>query len=162
MKLSIVALAVVVAATPASAQWLYQGNESAFGDSGLHLAVTGSGPYGFGLRCSGEKTEAVYMTPDTSFDTDTYKLANMSKPILMIRVDDNPIVEIEAELINMDGKAAALGDVAPAIFTAVRDAKKRVAVALKLLGENYHEKSFNVRGSGNALKKVIAACNLPE
>jgi hypothetical protein len=162
MKLSIVALAVVVAATPASAQWLYQGNESAFGDSGLHLAVTGSGNYGFGLRCSGEKTEAIYMTPDTSFDSDAYKVANMSKPILMIRIDDNPIVEIEAELIDTDGKAAALGDVNPAIFAAVRDAKKRVAVALKLLGENYHEKSFNVRGSGNALKKVIAACNLPK
>jgi len=162
MKLSMAVLAVVLATTPASAQWLYQGNESAFDDDGLHLAVTVSGRYGFGLRCRGKTTEAIYMTPDTSFDADSYKLANISKPLMMIRVDDSPVIEIEVELIDMDGKAAALGEVDPAVFAAARDAKKRVAVALKLLGTNYHEQSFSARGSGNALKKAIAACGLAE
>jgi hypothetical protein len=161
MKISMTTLALVLATSvTASAQWLYQGSESAFGDRGLHLALTANNYYGLGLRCRGKTIETVYMTPDTSFDAEGYKIANSTGPKMMICVDDGPIVELEVELIDLDGKAAAIGETDLNMFASVRDAKKRVSVVLKILDENYHEQSFSARGSGNAIKKLIAACNL--
>jgi len=144
----------------ASAQWLYEGNESAFGDDALHVAVTASGFYGFGLRCRGDTIEVIYMTPDTSFNNEYYKLANITQPKLRIRVDDGAIVDVDATLVDIEGKATAIGNVDIALLHSVSNAKKRVAVVLQLIGVNYHEKSFNPRGSSKALGKIMSACGL--
>jgi len=145
----------------ARAQWMHQGNESAFGDSGLHIAVTASGRYGFGIRCRGDLIEMLYVTPDTSFDKSTYTMANLTKPKLRVRVDDSTIVDLEGELVDIDGTAALLAEIDLDLVYAVRDAKRRVAVVLQLIGENYHENSFGVRGSTAATNKMLVGCNLP-
>ena len=151
----------VVSAGPANAQWVYQGNESAFGDDAMHVAVTGVGDYGFGFRCKGGVAEAIYLTPDRSFGSEAaYTMANATGPKLRVRVDDQPIVELDAELSDMDGKASILATTNKELLTTARDAKKRVAVVLTLLGDNYHEQSFNVRGSTKAINSVISGCGL--
>ena len=161
-------LAIAIAAgllfvrAPAQAQWLYQGQESAFGDDTLHVALTASGSYGFGLRCKAGTIEAVYTTPDKSFDADGYKLANALKPLLRIRIDDQGIVELAAELHDSNGSMVVLAEVERSLLDSVRDARRRVAVVVQLLGDRYHERSFNVRGSTAALNKLIAGCDLPE
>lgn len=100
------------------------------------------------------------MTPDTSFDEAAYTLANVSKPLLKVRIDNEPVMELAGTIIDTEGKAAVLVDADAALFRAVGSAKKRVAVVLTLLGDNFHEKSFNVRGSTNAITKLAEACGV--
>lgn len=143
----------------ARAQWVYQGTESAFGEDTMHVAVTSDGIYGFGFRCKSGNAEAIYITPDRSFDTPTaYEFANATTPKLRIRVDDKPIMDVSARLVDEDGKAVAIAEVELALLESARVAKKRVAVVMELLGENYHERSFSVAGSTKALSKIIAGC----
>lgn len=159
-KVLIIAAVATVVATHANANWVYKGSESAFDDNGLHMAVTGTALYGLGFRCRGPNAEAMYTTPDTSFDTDGYKLANMMQPKLRMRVDDAPVIDLEATLLDIDGSAAALADISPEALAAVRDAKKRVAVVLSLANENYHEQSFSVRGSTRAIEQLFEGCSI--
>jgi hypothetical protein len=149
----------VLFAPPAAAQWLYQGEESAFGSSGTHMAVTAKGRYGLSVRCMNSKLELVCVTPDTSFDEGAYKLANTIGMKLRVRVDDAPVVDLDAELTDADGKAIILAGLEPELGAVLSDAKKRVAVVLNLMGDNYHENTFGVRGSTKAIGKVLAACS---
>ncbi|OEI84424.1 hypothetical protein GRI33_00950 [Brucella sp. BO3] len=157
-------IAIVLATgTTANAQWIYQGQESAFDDDALHIAVTAAGQYGFGFRCKGAKIEAVYMTPDKSFeDSAAISLANATKPKIRVRVDKNPVVDVDVELQNINDKATAFGDVDIDLLKSVAAAKNRVAVVMQILGENYHEKSFNVRGSTKSIGQIIKACGLED
>lgn len=156
-----VAAIVLGATTQAHAQWLYQGEESAFGGGGTHLAMTANGPsYAFGLRCKNGNLEALYMTPDTSFDKSAYEMANLTKPIFKIRIDQAPVQEFAAQLSDSDGKMVAIVDIDENLLRQVRDARKRVAVVLTLLGENYHENNFNVSNSTKAVGDLIEACQI--
>lgn len=147
----------------ANAQWVYQAQESAFDDNALHIAVTAAGQYGFGFRCKGPKIEAVYLTPDKSFEENSaISLANATKPKLRVRIDKRPVIDVDVELQNVDDKATAFGDVDIALLKSVASAKNRVAVVMQILGENYHEKSFSVRGSTKAINQIIEACDLKE
>lgn len=159
-KVLIIAAAATVVATAANANWVYEGSESAFDDNGIHMAFTGTTLYGLGFRCSGSNVEAMYTTPDTSFDSDGYKRANMMQPKLKMRVDDAPVINLEATLLDLNGSIAALTDVTPEILANVRDAKKRVAVVLSLANENYHEQSFSVRGSTRAIEQLLQGCSI--
>ncbi|KAB2693860.1 hypothetical protein [Brucella intermedia] len=162
-RLAIAFTSVLATCWAANAQWVYQAQESAFDDNSMHIAVTAAGQYGFGFRCKGGKIETVYLTPDKSFDDNSAILmANATKPKLRERVDKNPVVDIDVELQNIDDKATAFGDVDIDLLKSVASAKNRVAVVLQIIGDNYHEKSFNVRGSTNAINKIVAACNLGE
>jgi hypothetical protein len=69
-------------------------------------------------------------------------------------------VDIDVQLENIDDKATALGEVDVDLLKSVAAAKSRVAVAMQILGDNYHEKQFNVRGSTNAIGKMLAGCDL--
>ncbi len=164
MKKLVATIAIVMATgTTANAQWMYQGQESAFDNDTLHIAVTAAGQYGFGFRCKGTKIEAVYMTPDKSFDDSAaISLANATKPKIRVRVDKNPVVDVDVELQNIDDKATAFGDVDIDLLKSVASAKNRVAVVMQILGDNYHEKSFNVRGSTKSIGQIIKACGLEE
>lgn len=147
----------------ANAQWVYQAQESAFDDNSMHIAVTAAGQYGFGFRCKGGKIETVYLTSDKSFeDNSAILMANATKPKLRVRVDKNPVVDIDVELQNIDDKATAFGDVDIDLLKSVAAAKNRVAVVLQIIGDNYHEKSFNVRGSTKAINQIIESCDLTE
>lgn len=164
MRRAGVALALSLALCSAShAQWLYQGQESAFDDDALQIAVTAEGQYALGFRCKRDNIEVVYMTPDKSFqDADAYKMANLAKPKIRIRIDNNPIVDIDAFMTEAGGKATIIGETDLEMLESIRNAKKRVAVVLQLLGDSYHEKSFNVRGSTKALGQIIKACKLED
>lgn len=162
-KLAITVAAIVLATgTAANAQWIYSGKESAFDNDTLHMALTSKAPYGLGFRCRGSKIEIVYLTPDTSFDEDTYKMANITLPKLRVRVDKDPIIDVDVELSDAEGKVVAVGIVDLSLLESVKAAKSRVAVVLQLLSDSYHEQSFNVRGSGKAISQIIDGCGLSE
>jgi len=162
-RLGAILAGLLATCVSANAQWVYQGQESAFDDSALHIAVTAAGQYGFGFRCKGPKIEAVYMTPDKSFeDSSALSVANATHPKIRVRVDKNPIVDIDVELANVEDKATALGEVDVDLLKSVASAKNRIVVVMQILGDNYHEKSFSVRGSTKAINQIIEACDLKE
>lgn len=146
----------------AHAQWVHQGRESAFGDSGMQVAATAVPNYGLGLRCQDKKAEMVYSTPDTSFDKATYNLVNNLKPEILLRVDDQKVVALEAELQDGDGKLMVFADLNLAVIQDIQAAKRRVAVVIRFMEKNWHENSFGVRGSTTAINKMLKGCNLIE
>lgn len=151
-----IAAGLLSVSTSAQAQWLYQGQESAFGDDTMHVALTALGPYALGLRCKAGTFEAVYITPERS--DEGLSMLNMLKPQLRVRVDNQSVLDLDAELEDADGKLVVLAEIDRSLAEAVRDARRRVAVVVEVLGQRYHERSFNVRGSTNAVGKVMANC----
>lgn len=147
-----------VLSTPAQAQWLYQDKESAFGDDTLHIALTASGSYAFGLRCKAGTFDAIFITPEQA--EGSFGMLNMLKPKLRIRVDDQDIQNFDGEIENADGKVVILAAIERSLAEAIRDARRRVAVVIEVLGQRFHEQSFNVRGSTNAVGKVLAKCGV--
>ncbi len=159
-SLAIAALGLLLTCGTAAAQWVYQKQESAFDDDASNVALTAVGKYGFGVRCTGGAAELVFITPDSSFNDDTYEFANLTGPVLLLRTDNDPVQQLAIKLQDVDGTAVARGDADVELIRKIAGAKKRVSVALKLVGETYHEQQFNVRGSSKAIEKVIEACGL--
>ena len=154
--------AMVLWTSSASANWVYQKQESAFGDGGTFIMLTvPSAGYGLGLRClSVNSPEIMYVTPDTSFNDDTMEIANLTSPLLKIRIDENEVTDIPVNLVDTNGTVAAIGSVDLEFVQRIRDARSRIAVVLTLLGDNFHEKSASVRGSTAASKRLISDCQI--
>lgn len=145
---------------PAMAQWHYQGSESEFGDDGLHLALTAKGAYALGIRCRGSTLQAMYMTPDRSIPDDNFEAVNATKPKMKVRIDKGDVIELDVDLAETNGTISAISDIDRDLLNSLRDAKRNVAVVLELIGTNYHENSFGVRGSTKAIDQVIVGCGL--
>ena len=111
--------------------------------------------YVFGIRCSDGKREMLYLTSEK---TDDASSINALKPKLMVRIDKNKVHALEAEADVIDNKLRVVAELSGGVVEEIRDAKQRIAVVLNVIGQNFHENSFNVRGSTNAAKKLIATC----
>lgn len=157
MKRASLLLAFVLAGTPAFAQWHYQGEDSAFGSSGTHIAVTANGVYGFGLRCQNGDVAAVYITPEDATQ-DQAAAISLGGAKLLVRVDDLPPHELGGEIESYNGKLRMSVPVESALTSQLRDAKRRIAVAISGGGELYHEGNFSARGSTKAIERVLKGC----
>lgn len=144
-------------AAPASAQWLYQGEESAFGDRGSHKVITANDTYGFGFRCEETGSAAVYVTPEELSNSEAETLA-LGFPRLMIRVDDLPPHDLMGFVDSTQNRLRITATVDQPVVEQIRDAKKRVAVAIRKEDRVFHESSFGVRGSTAQVGKFLAAC----
>lgn len=162
MLAALVSVMLGAGVSSAAANWAYQKQESAFGDGGTFIMLTVPDVgYGLGLRClSTNNPEVMYVTPDTSFNDETMKLANLTEPLLKIRIDEKAVIDIPVNLIDVDGTVAAIGEIDLKFVEQVRDAQSRIAVVLTLLGDNFHEKSASVRGSTAASVKLINDCSI--
>lgn len=79
MRYIFTALAYLFLTNTASAQWVYQKNESAFSDTSTNIAFTTKHQYGFGFRCSSPADLVlIFMTPDKSFEEYSYDTVNAS------------------------------------------------------------------------------------
>lgn len=163
LKLSLAAvISVILISGTASAQWLHQETGSAFEDTKLQIALVAEGRNAFGLRCSnGTDFEAVFMAPD-SMDAEQASLLNALGPELLIRVDDAApfTLSVQTEMADQNLKMVASSPVE--LFEQVRDGKSRVSVALRVVGELYHETAFRLNGSTKAVGAVIATCSIPQ
>lgn len=149
-----------LAATGADAAWLHDEQGGAFSDTPLQIAVGSSGPYGFGFRCHGsEDLEALFLTPERVSD-EAAEMTSVIPMTLLVRVDDNEPHEIEAAGNVLDGKLGILAEVTPDLADEVEGAVRRVAVAVDMLGQTYHETEFDVRGSTAAVAALKAGCGL--
>jgi len=113
------------------------------------------------IMVSPASAQWIYQLKESAFDdekTDDASPINALKPQLMVRIDKNKVHAIEAETDVVDNKLRIVAELSGGIVEEIRDAKQRVAVVLSVIGQNFHENSFNVRGSTNAAKKLITTC----
>ena len=156
------ACAAMLCAPPAAAQWKYQLNESAFTAEGVNIAMTANAGYAFGFRCQGQDMEVLFLTNSNSFTNESLGASSLAPPQLLVRVDDHAVIEMNISLVENGGKSGAIGYVEMELANAVRNAKKRIAVALRILGEIQHEEWFDVVDSTIAIDKITAACGITE
>ncbi|MBS7536672.1 hypothetical protein KHC28_23725 [Ancylobacter sonchi] len=159
-RLFLTAFLVVASLNAARAQWIAQSQGGAFDDEPMHVALTLSGRYGLGLRCKGDTTEIVFTTPEKVLDEDTLRGMNVVGPKLRARIDKGEIIELDGTVDAVDDKLLVIADAEIGLFEKIRDARSSVAVVVTLLGKNYHETTFNVRGSKAAIAKIIKGCKL--
>ena len=166
----ITALAVVFALPSlAHAAWINQTKEDPF-NGDVHLAINAGPPgYALGFRCTNaDDRTLVLVTPERATDkADDPKIMNVMKPNLLVIVDKSEKLSFAAEVEAPDtGDRAATytfstGD--PAIsdlLQAISAAKTRVAIAVEVLGKNFHSTIFDVSGSSRALGGLVKACGL--
>lgn len=146
--------------TSSNANWIYSETKSAFADSSVKLAATALGGYALGMRCSKDKREAIFITSEKEFEPDSLKLANGTHPVLLLRVDDLGVVELPGAVVGTNGKMGMIAEVPNEVLMQVKDAKRRVAIAIKLITGTFHETTFAVRGSTKAVGKLIENCQV--
>lgn len=157
----IIAGSLAFSSQSASAAWFFQSNESAFDDDNTVQAALTVGAYGgFGVRCQGADLKVVYMLSETGFDADTVEKSNSLRAFkLKLRVDKNAVVEMEATAsLPQSGMLAFISSVSTTQVEQIRDAKKQVAIAVSILGQNYYEDKLSASGSTAIIQKVLEGC----
>lgn len=154
-------IALVLGPSVAHAQWLHQEQGGAFDDKKMQIAVTAMGNYGFGFRCTGgDDLTAIFLTPEEATDS-ALETLNLLKPQLLLRVDDLKPHEISASAESTDKGLGVMAEVAGDVAREVRDGAKRVSIAVRVMGEIYHETEFSLRGSTSSISKLMEACGVP-
>ncbi|PWE57285.1 hypothetical protein DEM27_06510 [Metarhizobium album] len=143
----------------AAAQWYYQGEESAFGAGGTHIALAANGRYGFGIRCQNGDLNFVFITPE-EISTDQATVLSSSQLKLLLRVDDMPANTLAGVADSSDGKLRVTAVASADEVGQIRDAKKRLAVAASIGTEVFHEIKFTSRGSTKVIEKVLSGCGV--
>jgi hypothetical protein len=146
----------------AQAQWVNNTEEDPFGDKKNSISMTIAGGYGFGFRCNGAAEYAlVYLTTEKA--SSGAASMNLMSPKLKLRIDDKPVIDLDAKVDNAGGKLrlSAAGPSALGAVKEISSATKRVAVAVEIAGTRLHTQSFGVSGSRSTIAKAIAACEIP-
>lgn len=155
----IIAVALACLSSPAFSQWHYQGEESAFGDGGMHVAMTGNGHYVFGIRCETGEMTALLVTPEDMSASDAATM-QMTFPRLMFRVDKNAPLEFGSTMESYNGKLRLSAEIDRSVADQIAQAKQRVSVAVSALGQLFHEQRFNVAGSTRAVQQLLKGCGV--
>jgi hypothetical protein len=151
------AILLLASGNRAMSQWFYQGEDSAFGGIGSHLAFTWIGNYFFGFRCDKSGPLAIFGTPEKVNDSDLAFSTDMEKKLL-VRVDKNSVHELEALLDTTDTELKSVAGVLRPLLEEIMKGKKRVSVALRIDEQVIHEKSFNTAGSTKAVSQFLENC----
>ena len=163
MKKTMVAAGLLISsASIASAQWINQKNGGEFDDDPTYLALTASGRYGLGFRCNSNELKIILITPEKVDDSDNISLLEKAGPKLRIKIDGGAIKDFDADLDEANGTLGIIADADVTLVKSVRNAKSKISAVLSVLGMNFHETTFNVRGSKTAINKLIDGCKLNE
>lgn len=163
MKLLFAAAMILsILTTQASAQWVHQEHGSAFDSQRTQLALTTRGQYAVGLRCtSATDLTVVYITSE-AVDSSTLANINMAAPEVLVRIDQNDPFTLPATAELIDGNLSLLADAPVEIANQLITASATASVAVRMLGQIYHETAFNVRGSTASVTTLFDRCSLSE
>lgn len=150
---------LLISASPSHAEWHYQGEKSAFGSQGNHLALGYNGLYGFGFRCDQDEVAGIFITPE-DLDDDGAKSLTFLFPMLLVRVDNLDPHEHFGIVESANGKLRVSATISNNLLEEVRDAKRRIAVAIRMSDKTFHETSIPARGSTSALRSFLANCEV--
>lgn len=161
MLRSLAAVMMIICSTAStSAQWITQEQGGAFDNDPLQISLTARGNYALGLRCKSNQSEMLFITKDRSFDRSTAKMANVTSPKLLIRVDRGEIIRLEGKVDIIDGDAVVVADAGVEVYRSIGAGRKSVEIAIEMIGTLLHETSFGVSGSRAAMNSLISKCKL--
>lgn len=147
----------------AHAQWIHRAEEDPFSGSKQHLAVGAVKNSAVGFRCSDEEElTLLFMTPESA-DDDTADTLNLAKTKILFRVDDGEVITLNGEAVVGDNDTLSVLTRDVGALKAAQQAsgaKKRIAVALEVLGQRFHPTTFGVVGSTASITKTLEGCAL--
>lgn len=143
---------------PVMAQWFSQSKEDPFGDNHIVGAVTAKYGKGLIVRCIGGSDLQLMFLPNEVGTDDVVTMANAAGTLIKVRIDKEQIDEIPATVQLTDGKVLAIADINKSLANRMANARRRIAVVLDILGNQFGSTSFGVRGSGRHIKKVLDSC----
>lgn len=154
-----IALGLMLALSPANAQWVYDGMESDFGGDGLHTVITADESYGLAIRCQGENLDLIYVTPE---QIDSALLESMSIVVLKIRVDKGEIFALgtKPEIFGGGSSLGFRSEIPERLVNQIAAAKSRVSVVVQVVASKFHEHRFGVSGSSRAIQNLKEKCAL--
>lgn len=158
--LRFVSVAAIAAfcASAASAQWFHEESGGAFTDTPLQIAGVSVGRYTFGARCTrADDLVLLYITPEQMTSSAARQLTALG-PVLLVRVDDDAVLELDAQIDVSGTQAGFVAIPDPELITALAAARGRIAVAARLAGELFHEQEFGVARSGQTLGLLRENC----
>lgn len=157
----------VLGASSAAAQWIHeQGEDDPFAGGAQHMALTVSSlGEGVIFRCTSQGDLALlYISLEKPDAAEAKIFAKMPAKLLVI-VDDDPKQEYAAMIdTTPDGGRYRFTAVSPDLAPLARraaTAKKRLAIAVELLGKRVYSAAVNVRGSKVAIGRLANGCKLP-
>lgn len=157
---------IAALASPAAAAWI-SGKESNAFDGDLFYAYNGSFASGTGFNCRKEDGVAnlLYIVPDKVEEQATQALNSARGDLELVAiVDHDPRVTFKAGYdLNASGtnyriRTSAEGVLA--LMKKLRDATQRFAVGLSMGGKVLEQETFDVDGSGAAIRYMIKNCEL--
>lgn len=161
MKFAGALLATWMAATPASAGWVYDVEKGVFSGT-IHFVLADSDGFGLLLRCKRDSdlVETVFVVTDRSIDGMDYEQLNAAGPTLQLKIDDLPVISPAAELFDMGGDGAADAVTDKETLRALQEATDRVTVSIRVAGRNYYKQSFDLMGSAEPIGQMMSACGI--
>ena len=161
VRLAAITIAVILFSNSAYAYWYFHKEDSAFETSNNFAILTVSDDYGFAIRCTTDELQARFFTPDQSFkEKDTLVIANSMLPKLLIRIDNKQPLTLAGTLHKGNNGLVMQADIDRSFVDDVSQARRRIAVAMDLLGDIYHETDFSASGSTRVVNKLKKTCPL--
>jgi hypothetical protein len=155
----------VFLATGANADWLHNTEDDPFRGGEQHIAAAFdlSGELA-GFRCSSaDDLVLMFVTPEKPQAGSMELLSKVPVQLLVI-VDNEPKRELAARIeTTPNGERYRIVSEVPEVADVVKSAlgaKKRFSVASQLLGQLGYTKTFNVRGSTNAIRALVSGCKI--
>jgi len=166
---ALAALAFLTGAGNASAQWMTQKDDNPFEKTKSRWVFTAAAPsYGFGFACAGPDLQSAKILFITAEEIDAGSAAVMSQlsPEIAVIIDDGERFDVPASVDTVKIESASLlrlsasGEDAIKVAQAVGAARRRVSVAVTMVGQVLHPKNFGVSGSKRQIEEAIAACGI--
>ncbi|PZP65237.1 MAG: hypothetical protein DI604_25035 [Delftia acidovorans] len=146
---------LAVSNTAVNAEWLFHQKASAFLDEKETFVSAQAEGNSLAFRCDRKEVQAVFFVSNASPVT---KPGQLAIGTLLFRVDDRPTVTALGRSDARDGGVRVSARVESSFLEDVRQAKKRLAVAILADEGLLHETSYSVDGVKRVLTQFIQAC----
>lgn len=169
MRRVLFALASMVVCGGAWAQWFSDGSDNPFENTQMRWVFTAAeSGAGFGFRCEGadpDNAGLLFITRERITDEAAASLSLLS-PQLSIIVDNGERRDLDASIDAVEISGAMLlrvianGETAIVEADRIGNARRRVSVALSVLGKTFHATNFGVRGSRREIDNAFKSCGI--
>lgn len=157
--ISVSALAMFVAVSSASAQWVYKKEEKAFGEMEAVAMAIGSSSIAF-VICNSEGLKVSLATPEEW--TNSSSAMNILEPKIIISIDGSAPTRFETELgkNGADKIVAEIQDdeTVKRAAAMIASARKRIDIGLELAGKRFHASKLSAAGATKKIQSVIDTC----
>jgi hypothetical protein len=148
---------IVLSMGSALADWQYRSRDGALSNKKDHFAMSWSGKYIAGFRCSDKNDFAIHFIVDEKY-TDTLRNVPFK---LHVRIDDGEVSELPAVVSKTSEERIRFHVVGPDIAQICKSAsaaKQRIALAVQVMDQRFFLTVFPVRGAADAITRLMTGC----